>query len=173
MVGRLMSHSGLLAKMMGLIRRFRFTALAFMILVPVLFAPAALAEEPAGELSWEMPGRLSIYDLQLGPAVKKDGDWKFLGNIRTFDAHQYEGRLVLMVRFSYYGSRSGIPLKFVIKLPQSRPYEQTVNLANRRGQYSYRFTIHNPEEFVGSGSVYLYYGFSIVDALDFTIRPGS
>lgn len=168
-----MSHSGLFERMTHLIRGFRFGTLALTMFVPVLFAPEAPAKEPGGELSWEMPGRLSIYDLQLGPAVKEDGDWKFLGNIRTFDASQYEGRLILMVRFSYYGSRSGIPLKFVIKLPQSRPYDQTVNLANRRGQYSYRFTIHNPEEFVGSGSVYLYYGFSIVDALDFTIRPGS
>jgi hypothetical protein len=173
MVGRLMRHSGLLEKMMRLTPGVRYATLAFMMFVSVVFAPGALAKEVGGELSWEMPGRLSIYDLQLGPAVNKDGDWKFLGNIRTFDASQYEGRLILMVRFSYYGSRSGIPLKFVIKLPQSRPYEQTVNLANRRGQYSYRFTIHNPEEFVGSGSVYLYYGFSIVDALDFTIRPGS
>jgi hypothetical protein len=173
MVGRLMSHSGFVEKVMRVTWGFGFATLAFMILVPVLFATEGPAKKTGEGLSWEMPGRLSIYDLQLGPAVKKDGDWKFLGNIRTFDASHYDGRLILMVRFSYYGSRSGIPLKFVIKLPQARPYEQTVNLANRRGQYSYRFTIHNPEEFVGSGSVYLYYGFSIVDALDFTIRPGS
>ena len=168
-----MARSGLGKQMMRLAPGFRFATVALMICMLVAVVPTATAKEAGGELSWEMPGRLSIYDLQLGPAVKKDGDYQFLGNIRTFDAKRYGNRLILMVRFSYYGSRSGIPLKFVIKLPQSRPFEQTVNLANRRGQYSYRFTIHNPEEFVGSGSVYLYYGFSIVDALDFTIRAGS
>ena len=39
-----------------------------------------------GELSWEMPGRLSIYDLQLGSAAFDEGDWKFLGASRTFNA---------------------------------------------------------------------------------------
>jgi hypothetical protein len=126
-----------------------------------------------GELSWEMPGRVSIYDLQLGPGVLKDNQWQFMGNNRTLNAGLYRERLTLMVRFSYSGSGSDVPLKFVIRLPGSRQYEETVHLASRRGDYSYQFTIHRPEDFVGNGSVYLYYGFSIVDVLDFTIVPGS
>jgi len=126
-----------------------------------------------GELSWEMPGRVSIYDLQLGPAALRDNQWQFMGNNRTLNAGLYGERLTLMVRFSYIGSGSDVPLKFVIRLPGSRQYEETVHLASRRGNYSYQFTIHRPEDFVGSGSVYLYYGFSIVDVLDFTIVPGS
>jgi len=130
-------------------------------------------KESGGELSWEMPGRVSIYDLQFGPAVLKDSDWKFLGNSRTFNVGLFGERLTLMVRFSYTASKAEIPLKFVIRLPGSRQYEETVRLATRSGQYSYHFTIHRPEDFLGSGSVYLYYGFSIVDVLDFTIMPGS
>jgi hypothetical protein len=130
-------------------------------------------KESGGELSWEMPGRVSIYDLQFGPAVLKDNDWKFLGNSRTFNVGLFGERLTLMVRFSYTASRAEIPLKFVIRLPGSRQYEETVRLATRSGQYSYHFTIQRPEDFLGSGSVYLYYGFSIVDVLDFTIMPGS
>ncbi len=126
-----------------------------------------------GELSWEMPGRVSIYDLQLGPAVLKDNQWQFMGNNRTLNAGLYGERLTLMVRFSYNESGSDVPIKFVIRLPGSRQYEQTVHLTNHRGNYSYQFTVHRPEDFVGSGSVYLYYGFSIVDVLDFTIVPGS
>lgn len=118
-----------------------------------------------------MPGRLSIRDLQLGPAVVRENKWHFEGSGRVFDASRYKDRLTLMVRFSYTGSRSGIPLKFVVKLPQARQYEETVNLAHPRGQYDYVFTIHRPVEFIGSGSVYVYYGFSIVDVLDFTIIP--
>lgn len=126
-----------------------------------------------GELSWEMPGRVSIYNLQFGPAVFEDNEWKFLDDSRTFNVKLYKERLTLMVRFSYFGSRSEIPLKFVVKLPDSRQYDETVNLVNRRGEYTYHFTIHNPANFLGSGSIYLYYGFSIVDVLDFTIVSGS
>jgi hypothetical protein len=136
------------------------------------FASAA-DKKPLGELSWEMPGRLSIYDLQFGPAVLKEKSWRFLGNIHSLDAEKYGDRLTLMVRFSYRSSKPRIPLKFVIKLPQTRQYEETVNLAGRKGRFAYRFTIHRPRDFTGSGSVYLYYGFSIVDVLDFTIRRGS
>jgi len=130
-------------------------------------------ETPGRELSWEMPGRLSIYDLQFGPAIAQDHGWKFLGNSRTFNAGLFGDRLTLIVRFSYRASASDTPLKFVIKLPDSRQYEETVRLANRQGQFDYHFTIHRPEDFLGSGMIYLYYGFSIVDVLDFTIMPGS
>ena len=130
-------------------------------------------KEAGGELSWEIPGRVSIYDLQFGPALFKNNEWIFLDNIRTLDAGNFADRLTLMVRFSYRGSKSEIPLKFIIKLPGARQYEETVQLPRYEGQYSYRFTIHNPEDFVGSGSVYLYYGFSMVDVLDFTIVPGA
>jgi hypothetical protein len=130
-------------------------------------------KKDAGELSWEMPGRVSIYDLQFGPATLKEGEWKFLGNSRTFNAGKFGDRLTLMVRFSYTASGAETPLKFVIRLPGSRQYEETVSLSSRRGQYSYHFTVHRPEDFLGSGSVYLYYGFSIVDVLDFSIMPGS
>lgn len=125
-----------------------------------------------GELSWEMPGRFSIYDLQLGPAVLQNNEWKFLSDGRTLNADSFGDRLTMMVRFSYKGSRADIPVKFVIKLPGARQYEETVQLTPSQGQYSYKFTIHNPKDFVGNGSVYLYFGFSIVDALDFTIMPG-
>ncbi len=130
-------------------------------------------ETPGRELSWEMPGRLSIYDLQFGPAIAQDNGWKFLGNSRTFNAGLFGDRLTLIVRFSYRASTSDTPLKFVIKLPDSRQYEETVRLASRQGQFDYHFTIHRPEDFLGSGMIYLYYGFSIVDVLDFTIMPGS
>ena len=40
-------------------------------------------KEAGGELSWEMPGRVSIYDLQFGPAVFKNNEWNFVDNIRT------------------------------------------------------------------------------------------
>jgi hypothetical protein len=136
-------------------------------------AEAARDKGASRELSWEMPGRVSIYDLQFGPAVLKDNQLQFQGNSRTFHAGAYGGRLTLMVRFSYNGSRAEIPLKFIIKLPNSRQYEETVHLTSRRGNYTYQFTIHRPEDFFGSGSVYLYYGFSIVDVLDFTIIPGT
>ncbi len=133
----------------------------------------ASGKKALGELTWEMPGRLSIYDLQFGPAVLKKKTWHFLGNIRSLNAGRFKDRLTLMVRFSYRSSKPQIPLKFVIKLPQTRQYEETVNLTSRKGRFAYRFTIHRPEDFRGSGSVYLYYGFSIVDVLDFTIRKGS
>lgn len=130
-------------------------------------------ETPGRELSWEMPGRLSIYDLQFGPAIAQEQGWKFLGNSRTFNAGLFGDRLTLMVRFSYRASASDTPLKFVIKLPESRQYEETVRLSSRQGQFNYHFTIHRPEDFLGSGMIYLYYGFSIVDVLDFNIMPGS
>ncbi len=129
-------------------------------------------KEAAGEFSWEMPGRVSIYDLQFGPAVLQNNEWKFVNNGRTFNAGPSGERLTLMVRFAYKGSRADIPVKFVVKLPGSRQYEETVQLTGHKGQYSYKFTIHNPGDFVGNGSIYLYYGFSIVDVLDFTIMPG-
>ena len=130
-------------------------------------------KEAGGELSWEMPGRVSIYDLQFGPAILKNNEWNFVDNIRTFNAGKFADRLTLMVRFSYKGSKSDIPLKFIIRLPGARQYEETVHLPKHEGQYTYKFTIHNPEDFVGSGSVYVYYGFSMVDVLDFTIIPGA
>jgi hypothetical protein len=143
-----------------------------------LFAQKSLSKsspktEAAGELSWEIPGRVSIYDLQFGPAVFKNNEWNFVDNIRAMDAGKFADRLTLMVRFSYKGSKSEIPLKFIIRLPGARQYEETVQLPRYEGQYSYKFTIHNPEDFVGAGSVYLYYGFSMVDVLDFTIVPGA
>ncbi len=126
-----------------------------------------------GELSWEMPGRLSIYDLQLGSAAFDEGDWKFLGASRTFNAGLFGDRLTIMIRFSYKATSAEIPLKFVIKLPDSRQYEETVKLIGKNGHHNYQFTIHKPLEFLGPGMVYLYYGLSIVDVLDFTIVPGS
>jgi hypothetical protein len=130
-------------------------------------------KEGAHELAWEIPGRISIYDLEFGAATLKDNRIQFVGNSRTFNADQFADRLTLMIRFSYTGSRSDNPLKFLIKLPNSRQYEETVNLLSRRGNYSYHFTIHRPTDFLGNGSVYIYYGFSIVDVMDFTIVPGS
>lgn len=133
---------------------------------------SAVSETSTG-FSWEMPGRVSIFDLQFGPAILKNNQLNFLGHGRTFNAGLYGDRLTLMIRFSYNSTQPEVPLKFVIKLPESRQYEETIRLASRQGQYTYHFTIHNPKDFVGSGSVYLYYGFSIVDVLDFTIMPGS
>jgi hypothetical protein len=148
--------------------RFRGVALLFGFLV-LWAGPGALAEQ----LSWEMPGRLSIYDLEFGPAILKDNNWQFLGNARNFNAREFEGRLTLMIRFSYKGTRGEIPLKFVVKLPDSTQHEETALLTEPTGTYVYRFTVHNPQEFGGSGSVYLYYGFSIVDVFDFTIFSGA
>ncbi|MFH0824581.1 MAG: hypothetical protein V2B18_17645 [Pseudomonadota bacterium] len=136
-------------------------------------AVAEFVEKAPGGSSWEMPGRLSIYDLQFGPAALKGEKMEFQGNIRKIHANRFQDRLTLMVRFSYNASRPDVSLKFVVKLPDSRPYEETVQLTKRQGQYTYTFTIHKPEEFVGSASVYLYYGFSIVDVLDFTIFSGT
>lgn len=136
-------------------------------------APPTSDSQSGGGLSWELPGRVSIYDLQFGAAVFKDNEWKFLGNARRFSASRFGKRLTLTIRFSYSGSRADIPLKFIVKLPDSRQYEETVHLSSRRGKYVYRFTVHRPTDFLGSGSIYLYYGFSIVDVLDFSILPGS
>jgi hypothetical protein len=130
-------------------------------------------KKDSSELSWELPGRVSIYDLQFGPADFKDNHWQFLGTTRTFKAGSFGKRLTLMIKFSYSGSKEDIPLKFLIRLPNTRQYEETIHLTSRRGNYVYKFTIHNPEDFLGNGSVYLYYGFNIVDVLDFTIVPGS
>lgn len=184
---RLLVTSGLRRK-----RCFLFVLL-LLILFPVsetvLGVPRALGEEEAtpapttsaappvtetpGELSWQMPGKVSIYNLQFGPAIFKDDEWQFVGESRTINVSDYKDRLTLMVRFSYQGTRSEIPLKFVIRLPDSRQYEDTVTLVNHQGPYTYHFTIHDPAQFLGSGSVYLYYGFSIIDVLDFTIVSGS
>ncbi|MEW6112151.1 MAG: hypothetical protein AB1664_08485 [Thermodesulfobacteriota bacterium] len=143
-------------------------ALLFGILV-LGAGPGAVGEQ----LSWEMPGRLSIYDLEFGPAVLKDNNWQFLGNARNFNAKEFEGRLTLMIRFTYRGTRGEIPLKFVVKLPDSTQHEETALLTEPTGTYVYRFTVHNPQEFAGAGSIYLYYGFSIIDVLDFTIFSGA
>jgi hypothetical protein len=130
-------------------------------------------KEGGHEFSWERPGTVSIYDLQLGPAALKENQFQFVGGGRTFSAGQFGERLILMVKFSYRASRREIPLKFVIRLPESRQYEETVRLPNTVGQYDFHFAVHRPGDFVGTGFVYLYYGFSIVDVLDFTIMPGS
>ena len=130
-------------------------------------------KEGVRESAWEIPGRISIYDLEFGSATLKDNRMQLDGSSRTFNADQFADRLTLMIKFSYVGSRSDNPLKLVIKLPNSRQYEEAVNLTGRRGNYSYHFTIHRPGDFLGNGSVYIYYGFSIVDVLDFTIVPGS
>lgn len=130
-------------------------------------------KEGGHEFSWERPGTVSIYDLQFGPAAIKENQVQFVGSNRTFSAGQFGDRLILMVRFSYRASRREIPLKFVIRLPEARQYEETVRLPNTKGQYEFHFTVQRPGDFVGTGFVYLYYGFSIVDVLDFTIMPGS
>jgi hypothetical protein len=118
-----------------------------------------------------MPGKLAIYDLQFGPAVLRNDAWQFLGNIRHIKAGTYGDRLTMMVRFAYTGSRPDIPLRFVIKLPDARQYEETIRLPETNGDFTYKFTVHQPEDFAGNGSVYLYYGISIVDVLDFAISP--
>ncbi|MFC1836815.1 hypothetical protein ACFL2Q_19175 [Thermodesulfobacteriota bacterium] len=153
-------------------------SLLFIVLLTVAgalftFVGFTWAKESSSEPVWQMPGRLSIYDLQMGPAVLKGTKWNFVGNMRTFKASEYGNRLTIMVRFSYNGSKAEIPLKFVIKLPESRQYEETVVLRKRRGSYAYTLTIHNPVECVGTGWIYIYYGFSMVDGLDFSIVPGS
>ncbi len=125
-----------------------------------------------GTFSWEMPGRVSIFDLQLGPAVYKDGEVRFGEEKRSINIEQFPDRLILAVRFSYRSSQSEVPLKFMIRLPDTRQYEETVRLPARSGHYTYHFTIHNPRDFLGTGYIYLYYGFSIVDVLDFTIYAG-
>jgi hypothetical protein len=139
-----------------------------------LSAPRDLnPKDGAHEFSWERPGTVSIFDLQFGAAEFKDGQVQLVDNSRTFSAGQSGDRLILMVRFSYRASRREIPLKFVIRLPEARQYEETVRLPNMNGQYVFHFTIQRPGDFLGTGFVYLYYGFSIVDVLDFTIMPGS
>jgi hypothetical protein len=153
-----------------------FLAVLLIVIISAFPQPALSDDEttkPNHELSWEMPGRVSIYDLQFGAGVLKEGQWQFLGHSRAFEVDQFKDRLTLIVKFSYRGSKPEIPLKFVLKLPDSRQYEESVTLTERKGNFSYQFTIHRPEDFIGSGSLYLYYGFSIVDVLDFTITPGS
>lgn len=135
--------------------------------------PGVTESIPDQGSSWKMRGRVSIHNLQFGPATLRDKDWHFLGNTRTFNAGAYGDRLTLMIRFGYRGLNPDNQLKFIIKLPAARPYEDIVRLPDRQGTYTYRFTIHDPAGFLGSGSVYLYYGFSLVSAFDFTIMPGS
>jgi hypothetical protein len=131
-------------------------------------------QHPAQQtFSWEMPGKVSIFDLQFGPASFKDNEFKFVEPRRSINASLFPDRLTLVVRFSYNSSQAEVPLKFMIRLPDARQYEETVRLPSRNGQYAYHFTIHNPKDFLGNGSIYLYYGFSIVDVLDFTILPSS
>ncbi len=125
------------------------------------------------ESPWTSQGRISIHDLQFGPAVFKEDKWKFLGNMRSFNAGLFGERLTLMLRFSYRSSRPDTQLKFVLKLPETREYEETLNLKKNQGEFTYKFTIHDPLKFVGSGSLRLYYGFSKVDTLDFSIVPGA
>jgi len=131
------------------------------------------AKEEGHEFWWERPGTVSIYDLQFGPAELKDNHFQFTGSNRTFSAGQYGDRLILLVRFSYRASRREIPLKFVIRLPEARQYEETIRLPSTKGSYDFHFTVQRPGDFVGTGFVYLYYGVSIVDVLDFTIMPAS
>jgi hypothetical protein len=128
---------------------------------------------PPGEVSWQLPGHVSIYNLQLGAATFKDNQWSFLGPGRRFSTAKFKDKLTLMVRFSYVGSKAEVPLKFIVKTPDSRQHEEICNLTDTKGDFSYQFTIHNPEDFLGRGSIYLYYGFNIVDVLDFTITPAS
>jgi hypothetical protein len=132
-------------------------------------------EQPPAQqtFSWEMPGKVSIFDLQFGPASFKDNEFKFVEPRRAINASLFPDRLTLAVRFSYNASQAEVPLKFMIRLPDARQYEEIVRLPSRNGQYAYHFTIHSPKDFLGNGSIYLYYGFSIVDVLDFTILPGS
>lgn len=157
----------------GLCREYKNIITISLVTFLVLFN-AKQGEPQTGQdtKNWEMPGRISIYGLQFGPAVLKDDEWNFLGNMRSFDAGLFGERLTLMVKFSYRSSRPDIPLRFVIKLPEARQYEETVNLTNKEGEFTYKFTVHEPSKFLGAGSLYLYYGFSIVDVLDFTILPG-
>lgn len=148
----------------------KLSTICLMVSLCLLTAPCgSAADRQGGQLSWELPGRLSIYDLQFGPAIREEGKWNFLGDMRKFSASGYDGRLTLAIRFRYIGSRQNIPLKFMIKLPNCRQYEEKVILRESQGTFVYRFTVHNPEDFVGAGSVYIYYGFNIVDVLDFTI----
>ncbi len=142
--------------------------------VPVLLILAATwtfsqAKEKTEGLAWQLPGKLSIYDLQFGPAVVKDDTWTFSSHSRTYNVSNFPNRLALMIRFHYNGSRSGLPVRFIIRLPHTREFEETVHLRDRRGQYAYRFTIHRPEEFIGTGAVLVYHGLSLVDVLEFTI----
>ena len=133
----------------------------------------SIADKSAMKLSWEIPGRISIFDLQLGPAVKNDDRWIFLGNNRKLSAAEYNTRLTLMVRFSYKGTRPDAKVRIVVKLPEARQHEEQLVLRNLKGEFSYAFTIHEPEEFIGNGSVYLYYGFNLVEVLGFTITSGT
>ena len=98
-------------------------------------------KEGSHEFSWERPGTVSIYDLQFGSAELKDNQLELADSNRTFSAGQYADRLILMVRFSYRASRREIPLKFVIRLPEARQYEETVRLPNMKGQV--QFSLHH------------------------------
>ncbi len=158
----------------------RVVLVFFMLLVAPISLCGGARGEPTdqsqsgshGAFSWEMPGRVSIFDLQFGPALYKNGELVFQGDKRSIRVDQFPDRLTLAVRFSYHSSQSEVPLKFMIRLPDTRQYEETVRLPSRSGHYMYHFTIHNPRDFLGTGYIYLYYGFSIVDVLDFNIYVG-
>ena len=131
----------------------------------------SFANKSAIKPTWEIPGRVSIFDLQLGPAVKNDDRWIFLGNVRKLSAAQYQARMTLMLRFSYEGTRPDAQIRIVVKLPESRQHEEQLVLRNPSGEFSYAFIIHQPEEFIGNGSVYLYYGLDLLEVPGFTITP--
>ncbi|MEW6347916.1 MAG: hypothetical protein AB1646_02545 [Thermodesulfobacteriota bacterium] len=154
----------------GLARSGRCLLIALLVLI---CSHGVSFGQRTGEKSWEIPGKLAIHNLELGAAVLKDNEWNFLGDSRMFSAKEFEKRLTLMVRFSYERARTEIPLKFMIRLPDARLYEEQVVLTGNKGEYRYMFTIQHPEDFQGSGSIYLYYGFSFVDALNFTITGSS
>lgn len=135
--------------------------------------PDSPLQDETEAVSWQMRGRVLIHNLQFGPAMLKEKEWVFIDKTRTFNASAFQDRLTLMIRFQYRGVNPDTPLKFIIKLPAARPYEETVRLPDREGTYTYRFTIHEPAAFLGSGSAYLYYGFNLVSVFDFTIMPGS
>ena len=54
----------------------------------------------------------------------RNNEWSFVDKVRTMDAGKFADRLTLMVRFSYKGSKSEIPLKFIIRLPGARQYRR-------------------------------------------------
>jgi hypothetical protein len=145
-------------------------AAAVLVAIP---APKAYGRETARNPFWEMPGRLAVHSIEFGPAVFKGRKWELLEDTRSVSVTRETGKLTLMIRFNYSAGYLPAPVKFSIKLPDARLYEETVNLNAQRGQCVYRFTVHNPEEFIGTMSIYLYYGVSIVDVLTFAIRPGS
>jgi hypothetical protein len=85
--------------------RIFFRSLLIVVSLFLLGYGQSVQGQVSPEKSWEIPGRISIYDLQFGPATLDEKQWRFLGNIRTFNAGLYGDRLTLMVRFSYDSSR--------------------------------------------------------------------